>query len=155
MMVAVQYYSILKNIGAKRFNKRFPNGAGIVIKFVLVGPSMGPDQPNALKTENLYKRVTITGFDDLLPGDWVYFLNVPDYLSKHPGGYWMGEHALYMGNNKFSGFGLSGLTNDEMLAKLLEHYNLGLPTSEQKSLTDVPGILPQVIRRPVVESYVP
>ena len=83
----------------------------------------------------------------------MYFSNVLDYRKKHPLGYWPGEHALYLGSDQFSGFGLYGLTNDEMLAKLLERYNASLPASEHKTLGDVPGILPQVIRRPVVGGY--
>jgi Protein-glutamine gamma-glutamyltransferase len=64
---------------------------------------------------------------ELIPGDWVYFRNNEKYtffignankLSRTQltdtgdtiglyGNEWQGEHALYIGNNKFSGFGLN------------------------------------------------
>ena len=153
MMVAVQYYAILKSIGKKRFNKRFPGGKGIEIRPIIL--KKGQDPGSALKKQKLYKQVKITGFDDLLPGDWVYFMNVKDYAIHHKFGFWRGLHAVYLGGDKFSGLGKYDLTNDEILFKLLTEYNRNLRPGLKKTIKDVPGIVPQIIRRPVVESYTP
>lgn len=98
-------------------------------------------------------EVTISGAKDLIPGDWVYFKNFPDYGAKHPGGFWTGEHTMYLGDGKFQGFGTGVSTEAEINQKLLDNYNDGLPPAQQKKLADVPG-LQKYARRPVADKMV-
>lgn len=146
--VAIQYRAMLKTLGTDHFNKKFPGGAGIIISPHHTPPAGVGLHP--IWEKGLYKTVSITGVGDLMPGDWVYFKNIPDYISKHPGGLWTGEHCLYLGNNKFRGFGVSELDEGQLKAKLLDAYNTGILLSDQKKLSDVPG-LQDYARRPVIE----
>jgi hypothetical protein len=147
MMVAIQYRAMLKTLGATKFNEKFPNGSGI-----LISPH---HQPLVVSThpiweQNLFKYVTISSSADLLPGDWIYFKNMDDYIDKHPGGLWSGEHTMYLGDGKFRGFGTSEKTEQQMLDKLMEAYNTGLPDIEKITNTSqLPGLM-NYARRPVI-----
>lgn len=73
------------------------------------------------------------------PGDWVYFWNIAEYHTKHPGGAWGGENAVYEGKNGlgqdiFSGFGASKMTEMQMNQELLKEYNAGLPAAEELTM---------------------
>lgn len=135
-MVAVEYGSMLDTLGNGAFNRRMAGGSLVVSPYHL--PPGGMDQ-HPLYKEGMIEDVAITSTEPLIPGDWVYFRNIPDYLTKHPSGFWSGEHALYVGEGKFQGFGTTVLTDAEMREKLLDNYNVGLPTAQQKQLGDVPG----------------
>jgi|GEM_PF-5571292 len=146
MLVAVQYRAMLKTLGRDAFNEKFPYGRGIIISRSSAGSGVHP-----FWEENIYRVDPIKDpKTDLMPGDWVKFQNIADYSSKHPGGLWSGENAVYLGGGKFSGFGAQSLTEGQMLNELLEHYNRGLPPAEQKKLEDVPG-LGHMAKRPVME----
>ena len=106
--------------------------------------------PHPIWDKKLFKQVTISSAADLLPGDWVYFKNVLDYSTRHPGGFWTGEHAMYLGGGKFRGFGVKEMTETELNKDLLKAYNTGLPAADQKTLADVPG-LQDYARRPEIE----
>jgi len=145
-MVAVEYGSMLETMGNDAFNKRVAGGSLIISPIHL--PPRGVDE-HPLYKEGMIESVTITGAKDLIPGDWVYFRNIADYLTKHPDGFWTGEHALYLGDGKFQGFGTTVLTENELREKLLDNYNVGLPVILQKQIGDVPG-LQNYAHRPVV-----
>jgi hypothetical protein len=146
--VAIQYRAMLKTLGPKAFNKKFPSGAGIIISPHHTPPT--GHSPHPIWDKNLYKQVTITGAADLLPGDWVYFKNVADYSAKHPGEFWTGEHCLYLGGGKFRGFGIAELSEGDINAELLREYNSGLAAADKKTLADVPG-LQKYARRPIIQ----
>jgi hypothetical protein len=145
--VAIQYRAMLKALGKAAFNKKFPNGAGIIISPHHLPPSGVSLHP--IWDKKLYKEITISGAADLLPGDWVYFKNISDYITKHPGGFWTGEHAIFLGGGKFRGFGTAERTEDGLKQELLDQYNAGLPAADHKVLADVPG-LQNYCRRPVI-----
>jgi len=148
IMVAIQYRAMLKALGESEFNSKFPAGSGIIISPHHVPPAGVALHP--IWQKNLYEHITISGAADLMPGDWVYFKNISDYILKHPGGLWTGEHAMYMGRGKFRGFGVQNLTEADMNKELLDAYNAGLPDAEKKVLADVPG-LQDYARRPVIK----
>jgi hypothetical protein len=60
-------------------------------------------------------------------GEWYYFYNHPMYLLKHPAGAFQGENAICMddtpGAQKWAGFGVSSVTEKEMLEEMAETYN--------------------------------
>lgn len=60
-------------------------------------------------------------------GDRCYFRNHPNYYTAHPGGAWGGENVVCMGEKNgqqtWSGFGASNLTEDEMLDALVDACN--------------------------------
>ncbi|MBN1643173.1 MAG: peptidoglycan-binding protein [Anaerolineae bacterium] len=61
-------------------------------------------------------------------GGWHYFYNHPKYLLKHPNGAFQGENAIYVGRNKagdqvWSGFGVSNVTEAGMLTEMKEAHN--------------------------------
>jgi hypothetical protein len=64
---------------------------------------------------------------NLKVGEWYSFINHPKYLLKHPGGDWQAENALYIGEEKgeqrWSGFGASNLSEEAMLETLAQAYN--------------------------------
>jgi hypothetical protein len=79
------------------------------------------------------------GQDAMVPGDWVYMQNKPDYHDWWPNGYWTGENGLYMGKYtlggaavpqydsaaplRFSGMGLYDVTEAQLRARLKAAYN--------------------------------
>jgi hypothetical protein len=69
MMVAVSYRAMLDAMGEEEFNARFTGSSEIAIAKHHKPPPAYTHHP----IHGLYKRVTIDSFDDLLPGDWVYF----------------------------------------------------------------------------------
>jgi hypothetical protein len=148
MLVAIQYRSMLKALGEEAFNEKFPKGQWIFISPHHRAPRGQVQHP--LREMNLYEQVSIASSADLLPGDLVYFKNVPDYLERHPDGAWAGEHGLYLGGGMFRGFGIDEVDEEGLKKELLAEYNKGLPAEAQKTLDDVPG-LPDYVRRPVIE----
>ena len=70
---------------------------------------------------------TIGNRPNVKPGEWYYFYNHPKYLLKHPGGAWQGENALYVGERNgeqtWSGFGASNVSEDHMMDQMVLGYN--------------------------------
>ncbi len=147
-MVAIQYRAMLQTLGPATFNKKFPAGAGVIISPHHRPPSGVAKHP--IWDKKLYKEVSITSSADLMPGDWVYFKNIDDYIAKHPGGLWSGEHTLYLGGGLFRGFGVPEVSEADLRQRLLDAYNTGLPPADQKTRADVPG-LQDYARRPVIK----
>jgi hypothetical protein len=133
MTVAVEYYSLLKGLGKTKFNALFPGGAGLEISARL---STGA-HPTFYGSDRLYKNITLSSKSEILTGDWVYFKNFADYLTKQPGGAWQGENAVYMGGGKYRGFGVSSMAEADMNTELVRVYNLGLPVADQKTVADL------------------
>jgi hypothetical protein len=88
-----------QTIGAARFNEEHPEG---LQEIGLNGndPNMSiwtnvranyGQSPGAIQTQSM------------VPGDWVYMRNDPNYGTLAPGGRWNGENALYMGNDPTTG----------------------------------------------------
>ncbi len=133
MTVAVEYYSLLKGLGKTKFNQKFPGGVGLEISTRL---GIGA-HPLFYGPSRRYETKTLANKSEILPGDWLYFKNFSDYLVKHPGGSWQGENAIYLGGGKYRGFGVSSLFEADMNKELVRVYNLGLPSSEQKTVPDL------------------
>jgi hypothetical protein len=109
-------------LGEKKFNERFKN------KKIKISTAAA-DTPS--------RKPTGSG---ILPGDWVYFSNVPEYdqMFKDPRDLWRGENAAYEGDEQYSGFGIPSTTDREMRKNLLNQYNKRVPAAQQKNLDDVP-----------------
>ncbi|PHN02209.1 eCIS core domain-containing protein [Flavilitoribacter nigricans] len=75
--------------------------------------------------DELKEEITLKNQDHLAPGDSVYFKNYSDYETTHEGpeAAWAGEHAVYIGNGRFSGFGANDLSYDDMVQTLVKAYN--------------------------------
>ena len=146
-MVAIEYRSMLETMGDTKFNAKFVGGGLIISPHHVPMPDGGR---HPLHEQGMINTVTITSAKDLIPGDWVYFKNFADYGAKHPGGFWTGEHTMYLGDGKFQGFGTGISTEAEINQKLLDNYNGGLPPAQHKKLADIPG-LQNYARRPVAD----
>lgn len=84
---------------------------------------------------DLYTQVKLKSLDDLLPGDWVYFKSFKDYDNTHAGpqAAWSGEHALYLGNGRYQGFGTLVLNYTGMVEAIIRNYNrMGLKDKSMK-----------------------
>ncbi|OIP33378.1 MAG: hypothetical protein AUK47_19105 [Deltaproteobacteria bacterium CG2_30_63_29] len=53
------------------------------------------------------------------------------YQRKHPGGYWQGLNAIYIGEDVFQGFGDASQKYERILEKLLENYDEAPTDAEQ------------------------
>jgi hypothetical protein len=131
-------YAAAQVMGPKAFNQMFPTG-------LVFGPQL-PGQPspsvfNVLPTDQElfagYNVTTITT-QDMVPGDWVYMQNTPQYQAKDPNGYWNGENAIYMGQYdsvlngtpvwkvgatpRFTGLGLADLSQAQLARALWDGY---------------------------------
>jgi len=132
MTIAVEYRALLKGLGKDKFDALFPAGAGLEISTRTTPGS----QPIFFGPKKL-KILTLSSKSELLPGDWVYFKNFKDYTTKHPGGYWQGENAIYMGGGDYRGFGVPSEPEAALNARLVKEYNDGLPAADKKTVADL------------------
>ena len=127
--VAVHYHALLKTMGADAFNADF-EGQVVVMpdKFVKIYEhGIEEDAP----TLELIQSVVVKSEDELVKGDWVFFMNYPEYeeindLLEDKGeqrGPFEGENAIYLGNDRYKGFGLDNVTFNNMVKKLKDEYN--------------------------------
>jgi hypothetical protein len=155
MTVAVEYYSLLKGLGKEKFNVLFPGGAGLEISTRLAGSA----HPTFYGAKKLYKNMTLTSKSEILTGDWLYFKNFKDYLVKHPGGFWQGENAIYMGGGNYRGFGVSSMKEADLNAELVKQYNTGLPVADRKTVADLlaegGGLMLNPVARPDIAKLAP
>ena len=120
MMTAVHYKALLDVLGKDTFNSVIA-AAGLSI----VGFNYKPDaRPHPLVDAKLFHRVLIphdaaepTKY--LLPGDRVYFVNHKHMRTCDAANVLLGEHALYVGNGKFAGFGVGGTRSYDSLREEL------------------------------------
>lgn len=149
--VAMHYKALLDTIGQPAFDAAFSEVV-IVPEWLKVkkGKEDAPSLELIPETEKAVKSL-----EDLVPGDWVYFLNYEDYPKMHPKGAFTGENALYIGNGKFRGFGVDEMSFDQMVAYLRAQYNQGLNAKKKKKNREasgealdgqVPGIMKNVRR---------
>jgi hypothetical protein len=140
MIVAVQYGAILGVKGPKQFDLMF----GEQGPYSLI---LSTRSPQILESHNFIKKVPIKSSSELRLGDWVYFVNHPDYSKLKPEGFWAGLHALYVGEKhgkaQFQGFGLKKPLSAEDIHKLL----IGQYT---KAYQEVKGEIPPLdsLKRP-------
>ncbi len=82
-----------------------------------------------IRTEDPRRRNDRILVPDMVPGDYVYLSNVPDYAELFKDGAWAGENAIYMGKREFYGLGIgaSRMTAEGLKGQMLDHYNQHLP----------------------------
>ncbi|GIN61265.1 protein-glutamine gamma-glutamyltransferase [Robertmurraya siralis] len=94
-IVVIYYYAVLNSINLEAFNRIFPN---------LLVWDWSYDED--------LRIITKVG-TDFIPGDVLYFHN-PDYL--YP--VWIGENAVYFGDDQYFGHGIGIKSKEEMIRAL-------------------------------------
>ncbi|MBN9382091.1 MAG: hypothetical protein J0H74_15085 [Chitinophagaceae bacterium] len=126
-VLALQYKAIRDQVGKDRFDAFFGrNGLHIADEGrmrINITAASNPLQKFYTNIKEDANEGDKTARPSLQAGDWVYFYNHPKYLLKHPGGSIQGENAVYMGNGRFQGFGMSDKTEDEILDWMVNVYN--------------------------------
>ena len=167
MMVAMQYEAMRRTFGDDKFNEMFPsNKRGLYVGPVgdpetEIYPRYGSSETNGKEKHpftqlGLYAKTEYAfgSFNDakvkseLVIGDWVYFKNHPDYERCRPFGFWSGEHAMYVGDGKFMGFGLGAArTYQEILDALQLKYEEECGKKKDPGLTSAnqPGIVARLV----------
>jgi hypothetical protein len=112
-MYFLYFQAVLKTIGPDQFDRMFPNGIHV--------------SPDSQDINGLIKAECKDSASDLKQGDWVYFYNNGNYLSRHPptdfNNAFQGENAVVMSRNKYEGFGVDTSTEMQMKKELLDAYN--------------------------------
>jgi hypothetical protein len=92
-------------------------------------------------------RAGVIAVDDMVPGDYAYLSNLPDYQNRAPSGVLAGENAFYLGRGRsgapyFYGYGFydaehperNVLLSEQMLRdKMAEHYNATRPPTSARA----------------------
>lgn len=124
---AIQTDALRAAVGDENFDRRFGHKKTAVPEYqrLVIGPGVSSVSEYMESTGN--KRGSI-GKRNVKPGEHYYLYNHPKYLLKHPGGAWQGENAVYDGvvdgEQTWSGFGASGVTEDGMYEEMVGAYNL-------------------------------
>lgn len=157
--VAVHYYALGRILSPKAFSSLFPKGIVLLPEWLTYGTTRNTPAPSLELIPHTMQHVE--SMTNIIPGDWVYFTNFPDYEAKHDkNAPFTGENALYMGAGVYEGFGVPSKTFDAMNEFLIEQYNVGLASKDRKKAREqssetldgqVPGVLKQPIRR-IMES---
>ena len=149
MALAIQYFAMLRGLGADKFNENFAGGIEI---------SKTARQPLFQGPRKKYEVIKVASKDQLLPGDWVYFQNFKDYRVKNPDGYWQGENAIFLGGGLYRGFGVDSLSEDKMNKKLVETYDVGASPPNhtvEDLIADGGGLQLNQVSRPIIEKLAP
>ncbi|MGO9155489.1 eCIS core domain-containing protein [Mycobacterium sp.] len=150
MTLAIEYYSMLKAIGAAKFDAQFAGGIEISTNATPL-TSGGPGKK--------YDIVAVSSKSEILPGDWVYFKNFHDYLTRVPTGYWQGENAIYMGGGMYRGFGVATMSENDLDQELVNQYNNGASPALSKTVPDLiadgGGVLLDPVIRPITAKIAP
>lgn len=166
MMVAEQHRALKAALGARDFDALVKKEGGMITPMFesTDKPTASPADPIGCKSRDytpspkpvqtqadakppqspllrFYKRVEVVAppgqpTQNLLPGDWVYLANHPDYVAcesvvsemgkkrNQPSrGLWSGEHAVYVGEGKFSGFGMAEASYEQILTTFAGNTN--------------------------------
>lgn len=140
---AIQTDALRAAVGDAQFDKRFGEKGKTTPEYkrLVIGP--GISSVGEFMTDTGNKRGRI-GKRNVKPGEHYYFYNHPKYLLKHPGGAWQGENAVFDGVNEdgeqtWSGFGASGVTEDGMYEEMVGAYNLPRDERDIDALEDMFG----------------
>ncbi len=127
--VAVHYHALLEVMGPKGFDEDLADQVVIMPEFVNI--KKGKNDEEDAPSRTLIPEVEVSGTSELVPGDWVYFMNYPEYAEvnkllekakKLPGPFeW--ENAVYLGGGRYRGFGVPEGTFDAMVNLLKKAYN--------------------------------
>jgi hypothetical protein len=143
-LIAIQINALRAAVGDSKFDEQFgsadkpiPIQQRLRIK---PGRRGTPLETYMVKSEAAKKREK--GTPNNRPakvGGRYYFYNHPKYLLKHPNGAFQGENAIYVGRNKagdqiWSGFGVSNVTEAGMLTEMKEAYNFGRSEGDYRDL---------------------
>jgi len=116
--------SLAHALGEEEFNKIFSEHLVIAPLNVFFG-----NEHNSLPilNEGILVEETIESYAELLPGDVVYFENLPDYEELDPTGYWAGEYCIYLGTDikgvqMFVGLGLYARPPEGVIEELSTQY---------------------------------
>ena len=143
---AIQTDALRAAVGDENFDKRFGSKKKAVPEYerLVIGP--GNSSVSEFMTSAGNKRGSI-GKRNVKPGDHYYFYNHPKYLLKHPGGAWQGENAVFDGevdgDQTWSGFGASGVTEDGMYSEMVGAYNLPRDERDIATLEEMFGKNPK------------
>jgi hypothetical protein len=127
--VAVHYHALLKTMGADAFDAAFEDQVVVMPdKFVKINEHGYEEDGPSL---DLIPSVKVNSEAGLVKGDWVYFMNYPDYEeindlleeAGEPRGPFEGEYAVYLGNDRYKGFGVENVSFNNMVKKLKDEYN--------------------------------
>lgn len=120
MLTSNVYRTMLDIMGPEDFNERFDQTGNLEISDTRFSSKDG----GQLLKQGFMEVVKISSFEELIPGDWVYFVNIPLYgtVAFWNGGAYTGENAVFEGftsgnsgeknNAMFSGFGLENSSFD-------------------------------------------
>ena len=109
---------ILRTIGSEAFDRAFGSSND---KNADLAVGFGDQSPQS-KLRTLYEVRSLQSRSDLLPGDFVYFRNAPDYLAQRRPGSWRGENTVFLGNDTFSGHGVERLSEMNVNNRLFREY---------------------------------
>lgn len=120
-MLCIQYKALLDTIGAEKFNHLFKN------KPLIIADALNLEGQYAKDLDEFLAYTVGAKKEDLIPGDWLYLSNFPEYNnatlsdpSKNGGGL----HSMFMGNSRYRGFGTKkSMTEEEIKYDFLETYN--------------------------------
>ena len=134
IMVAMQYRTILRAVGKEKFDQAFGAASDAMPSEERMFVEMGMSWSNPLRPYRQRTKAAEEGKEGkmgdrpALPGEWYYVYNHPQYLLKHPRGAYQGENCFCMGTNArgeqiWRGFGVSNVTEEEMLREMAQAYN--------------------------------
>ena len=109
----------------------------VIVRYHVAGGERG-ERPLDRADDPLAGTITV---DDMVPGDYAYLSNLPDYQRRAPAGILAGENAFYLGRGAsgtpyFYGYGFYNesepernvLLSEQMLRdEMAEHYNATRP----------------------------
>lgn len=99
-------------------------GQGMILGPLLITQVMLDNELKSVNWSTFTEDLTIDGTNELQTGDLVYFVNYEDYDDTHgENAPWAGEHAIYLGEDFYSGFGVAKLSYKAMINKLISGYN--------------------------------
>ncbi|QMT61654.1 transglutaminase [Legionella sp. PC997] len=119
MMMCIQYKALLDTIGAKNFNLLFKSHPLIIADGLLIGD-------HKQEMLEIFPHSPVLKKEDYIPGDWLYLSNFQEYSHASLYDYSKdgnGLHTMFMGNEKYRGFGSPLMTEKEAEFHFLEIYN--------------------------------